>query len=72
MYQQPQQKQNAETDDVQRELDFLRTDNDQCKQKIQLLSKENEILKRNLSALFRTAQLEIQRKDEEIKRLRQQ
>jgi hypothetical protein len=34
------------------------------------LTKENDILKRNISCLFKTAQLEIQRKDEEIARLR--
>jgi len=41
------------------------------KKKNEILSKENEILKRNISCIFRTAQLEIARKDKQIKELRE-
>ena len=36
------------------------------------LEKENEILKRNMGILFRTATAELQRKDKEIERLNSQ
>lgn len=35
----------------------------------ELLSKQNEVLKRNISCIFKTAQTEIQRKDERIAEL---
>jgi len=35
------------------------------------LSKERETLVRNISCLFKTAQMEIQRKDAELKQLRE-
>lgn len=37
--------------------------------KVAKLEKENEVLKRNMGILFRTATAEIQRKDKEISRL---
>lgn len=40
--------------------------------KVSKLQKENEVLKRNMGILFRTATAEIQRKDKEILRLNSQ
>ena len=40
--------------------------------KVAKLERENQVLKRNMGILFRTATAEIQRKDKEILRLQQQ
>jgi predicted RNase H-like nuclease (RuvC/YqgF family) len=45
---------------------------DQLEKKVQQLEQENEILRRNLGTLYRTAKSEIERKDAEIERLMKQ
>jgi len=53
------------------ELEVVRAAKQKCELGNEKLQKENQILRRNLSCVFRTAQLEIERKDAELKRLKQ-
>ena len=43
---------------------------EQAKLKVQQLEQENQVLRRNIGTLFRTATNEIKRKDDQISRLR--
>jgi molecular chaperone GrpE (heat shock protein) len=45
---------------------------DALQQRVALLEKENETLRRNMGTLYRTAKSELGRKDAEIDRLRKQ
>jgi molecular chaperone GrpE (heat shock protein) len=45
---------------------------DALQQRVALLEKENETLRRNMGTLYRTAKSEVGRKDAEIDRLREQ
>ena len=47
------------------------SDSIQAPLQIDRLAKEREVLVRNISCLFKTAQLEIQRKDTELRHLRE-
>lgn len=68
----------AETEELRSKLQAKEEDMQQLQAKLNKalaetarLSKERETLVRNISCLFKTAQMEIQRKDAELKQLRE-
>ena len=57
--------------EVQQELEGLKKSYNEQKLQLSKLENENSILKANIQKLYKTAQLEIQRKDRMIAELRQ-
>jgi hypothetical protein len=62
---------NVELKALQEKIVELEQDATTKDKKCDKLLKQNAVLLRNMSVLFKTAQLEVQRKDGEIARLRQ-